>query len=138
MHRILGSPENVETLVENKQVNPETLVHVHLVSLADLELGQIWVGASAGIHNVEYDFKRLYVHQQGRTEHFQSSAERFQERAMRGFCKHIRCWSGQGVEHQRGADVPAQLLVLVVTVYLCDKVASCRKWVGSRGYRDAC
>ena len=72
------------------------------------------------------------------TEHFQTSAERFQERAMQGFWKCISCWSELGVEHWRGADVPAQLLVLVVTVYLNDKVTSGRKWVRSVGCPDAC
>lgn len=34
MYRIRGSLENVEMLVENKQVSPETVDHADLASLA--------------------------------------------------------------------------------------------------------
>lgn len=65
------------------------------------------------------------------TQRFQTLAERFQERAIPGFCNRVSYWSELGLKHQRGADVPARTLVLVVTVYL---------WVGtgSVGCPDVC
>lgn len=72
------------------------------------------------------------------TQHFQTSTERFLDKVMQEFWKCISCWSELGVEHQRGADVPAWPLVPVVTVYLCDKVTSGRKRVRSVGCPDVC
>lgn len=57
---------------------------------------------------------------------------------MQGFCKRISFWSELGVEHRRGAEVPTWLLVLVVTVYLRDKVTSGRRWVRTMGCPDGC
>lgn len=72
------------------------------------------------------------------TQHFQTLAERFQERAMQGFWKRISYWLEEGAEHWRGADVPARPLILVVTVYRHDKVTSGRKWVRSVGCPVVC
>lgn len=57
---------------------------------------------------------------------------------MQGYWKCVSCWSEIGVKHWRGADVPALLLVLVVTVDKHDGVTSGRKQVRSVGCPDAC
>lgn len=80
MYRIQGRPENVETLVESKQVSPE------VVGCGSCQPGSClsWPGmASAGVHNGGYDFQKLMATNWMETEHFQTF--RFQERVMQGF-----------------------------------------------------